>query len=256
MKLSRPVFAFATVAAALSNPVCAIPVSGQGTWQTTLLNRDLNGDGVIDAFYDTNLNITWMRNANSNGNGTQSPSGLPNGNLTWNAATSWASSLNLGGIGGWRLPTTNDTGAAGCNGVTFTAGDCGWNVDVSTGNTVNSELAHLFYVTLGNKGYLDTNGNLQVGSGFNNTGEFQNFASFYYWSSTSVASDPTKAWAFSTYSSLNQLGNQDTANKNALYYAIAVHAGDVGGVPVPLPATAALLTLGGLGLLRSTFRRK
>jgi hypothetical protein len=42
------------------------PISGQGTWETTLQNRDLNGDGIADAFYDTQLNVTWLRNVNSN----------------------------------------------------------------------------------------------------------------------------------------------------------------------------------------------
>jgi hypothetical protein len=41
-------------------------VPGQGTWQTTLQARDLDGDGQIDAFYDTVLNITWLRDANAN----------------------------------------------------------------------------------------------------------------------------------------------------------------------------------------------
>lgn len=35
--------------------------------QATLQARDLNGDAVTDAFYDTTLNITWLRNANVNG---------------------------------------------------------------------------------------------------------------------------------------------------------------------------------------------
>lgn len=35
--------------------------------QAALQGRDLNSDSVIDAFYDTTLNITWLRNANVNG---------------------------------------------------------------------------------------------------------------------------------------------------------------------------------------------
>ena len=44
----------------------ALPVLGQGTWETTLQARDLNGDSVTDAYYDTSLNITWLANANKN----------------------------------------------------------------------------------------------------------------------------------------------------------------------------------------------
>jgi hypothetical protein len=79
------------------------PISGQGTWETTLQNRDLNGDGIADAFYDTQLNVTWLRNVNSNVL------------MNWDAATTWARSLTVYGFTGWRLPTTNDTGALGCD---------------------------------------------------------------------------------------------------------------------------------------------
>jgi len=50
--LSACVFAFAT---ATSH---AVGVSGQGTWETTLLPRDLDGNPLtIEAYYDTVLNI-------------------------------------------------------------------------------------------------------------------------------------------------------------------------------------------------------
>jgi hypothetical protein len=35
-------------------------ISGQGTWETTLQARDINGDGVVDAYYDTALNVVWL----------------------------------------------------------------------------------------------------------------------------------------------------------------------------------------------------
>jgi hypothetical protein len=34
----------------------------QGTWGNTLQGRDLSGDGVADAYYDTLQNITWLDN--------------------------------------------------------------------------------------------------------------------------------------------------------------------------------------------------
>ena len=43
-----------------------IVVPGQGTWETTLQARNLDGDTTTDAFYDTALSITWLRNANVN----------------------------------------------------------------------------------------------------------------------------------------------------------------------------------------------
>ena len=39
-------------------------VSGQGTWETTLQARDVDANGVVDAYYDTVLDITWLADAN------------------------------------------------------------------------------------------------------------------------------------------------------------------------------------------------
>ena len=59
----------ATAAAAMLGTGAGYPagVPGQGTWETTLKARDLDGDHVTDAFYDTELNITWLRNADVKG---------------------------------------------------------------------------------------------------------------------------------------------------------------------------------------------
>jgi hypothetical protein len=47
----------------------AAAVSGQGTWETTLQGRDLDGNpATFEAYYDTDLNITWLANANIAGN--------------------------------------------------------------------------------------------------------------------------------------------------------------------------------------------
>lgn len=46
----------------------AVPVSGQGTWETTLQGRDLDGNNLTaEAYYDTALDITWLANADING---------------------------------------------------------------------------------------------------------------------------------------------------------------------------------------------
>lgn len=49
--------------AAIAGNAHAVGVAGQGTWETTLQVRDLNGDGGVDAYFDTTLNITWLRDA-------------------------------------------------------------------------------------------------------------------------------------------------------------------------------------------------
>lgn len=44
----------------------AISISGQGTWETTLQGRDLDGNlNTFKAYYDTVLNITWLADATS-----------------------------------------------------------------------------------------------------------------------------------------------------------------------------------------------
>jgi hypothetical protein len=46
----------------------AAGISGQGTWETTLLPRDLDGNpATLEAYYDTDLNVTWLADANSAG---------------------------------------------------------------------------------------------------------------------------------------------------------------------------------------------
>ncbi|WP_125180937.1 hypothetical protein [Thiohalobacter thiocyanaticus] len=48
------------------------------------------------ALYDPNLDITWARNA------------AIGGAMTWDATHIWLSSLELGGITGWRMPYTTE----------------------------------------------------------------------------------------------------------------------------------------------------
>ena len=60
--MRRAVFgAVGAAAMLLAGAAQAAGVPGQGTWETTLQARDLNGDSVTDTFYDTALNITWLR---------------------------------------------------------------------------------------------------------------------------------------------------------------------------------------------------
>ena len=126
--------------------------------------------------YDTDLNITWLRNANaaagsSFDNGYDTTDGL----MTWANANNWANALTVGSYSGWRLPTMVDTGAPGCD-FSYAGGtDCGTNVQTAT-----SELAHLYYVSLGNLAYCPPgatwlfDGCPQAGWGLNNVGNFQN----------------------------------------------------------------------------------
>ena len=215
---------------ALTTSTHAASISGQGTWESTLQGRDLDGNlSTLEAYYDTTLDITWLADANA--------AGL----MDWSTATNWAASLNFNGISDWRLPIITDTGITGCD-YTYNGTDCGYNVD-----TANSELAHMFYVTLGDKAYFDTLATEQVSDfGVTNSGPFTNIQSLYYWSSTEYALDTSRAWEFHT-----QSGLQHDSLKTLNMYAWAVHSGDVGVQvsAVPLPTAAWLFCSGLIGLV-------
>jgi len=218
----------------------AVPVIGQGTWETTLQGRDLNGNAsTFEAYYDMTLDITWLADANANGQ------------MTWDVANTWAATLDVNGVTGWRLPTMVDTGAPGCEGIAYTGTDCGYNVQTgSAATTVYSEMASLYYDTLGNLGWYDTSGTgPQSGWGLTNTGPFSNFQSSSYWSGLEYAPNTSIAWYF-----LIGDGAQYNRNKtNSRLYALAVRPGDVSAVPVP--AAVWLFGSGLMGLL-GVMRRK
>jgi hypothetical protein len=196
---------------------------------------------VTDAFYDTELNVTWLRDANANGL------------MNWNAAQKWANNLVVGGYSGWRLPTIVDTGAPGCD-ISYAGGtDCGYAVQTKFGSIVYSELAHLYYTTLGNKAYcapgIVTCNSAQPGWGLTNTGNFQNMQSDDYWSGTEYAPDTSSAWTF-----IALYGFQGYVSKDDALYAVAVRPGDVTAA-IPEPETYALM-LAGLTALVVMQRRR
>lgn len=215
-------------------------VSGQGTWETTLLGRDINLIPVAATsnaavyLYDTTLNVTWLRDANVSGV------------MDWAAANTWTANLVTGtgatAINDWRLPTMADPAAvANC---TYSGTNCGYNVVTSS-----SEMASLFFSTLGNKSYANASEVVQAGWGLTNAGSFQNMQSYdAYRLGTEYAPDTNSVWVFGTHD-----GSQFLTGKSAPMYAMAVRPGDV--APVPEPETYAML-LAGLGLIGAVVRRR
>lgn len=103
------------------------------------------------AYYDDVFDLTWLADANY----AQTSSYDADGLMTWPVAQDWIASLNTAshlGVNGWRLPAIVDTGDAGCN-FGYMGTDCGYNVELAT-----SEMAHLFYSTLGNTAYYNASG--------------------------------------------------------------------------------------------------
>lgn len=114
-----------------------------------------------------------------------------------------------------------------------------------SGPTVYSELAHLYYVTLGNLGFCDTSGSCpQSGwSVLNNPGPFRKVRPFPYWSGTSYAPDVGLAWSFDFFGGL-----QGESHKGAHSSVWAVRPGDISPVPIPAAGWLFVSALGLMGL--------
>ncbi len=167
------------------------------------------GGGLI---YDSDLNITWLQDANY----AQTSGYDSDGKMTYDNAVSWADTLSYYDSvrdvtwDDWRLPTTVDgPDVFGYDGTTT----AGYNI-------TTSEMGYMYYVNLGNLGYYATDGNPQQNWGLHNTSPFTNLMRLTYWSGTE---NPYGAWFFNVIFGLQSFD----ANKNSDYYAWAVRPGDV-----------------------------
>lgn len=170
------------------------------------------------AVYDTDLNLTWLANANANGV------------MDWSQANAWAANITVGGVSGWRLPNADPS--------------CGQNYYCN-----GSEMGHLFYDELGGVAPQ------AIGAVHNASYDlFQDIQSYYYWSGTEAAPGTGYAWSF-VFAGGYQYVNDGRAGVPGAYslYAMAVRPGDVAAVPVP--AAAWLLGSGLLGLTGVARRR-
>ncbi|GEM_PF-6806513 len=224
--LRRGVVHSVLAAAALCLPAAGwAGVPGLGSWETTLQPRDLDRDGVVDAYYDTDLHLTWLADLKA-GAGTpyDAPFGSSSGTdglMSWGNAMAWAASLTLGGVSGWRLPYTNVVG-----------GDIDWPPeDLGVVGDLNVvELQHMYYLTLG-----------LTGSNGQNDGPFLNFGfSMDAWTGTNSQAE----YGAKQYLSTDGLGGPGANN------AWAVHDGDVAAIPEPQSWALLLCGVAALGLKR------
>ena len=203
-----------------------LAMSSIGIAQAALQGRNLSGVGVAGSdpsavfLYDTDRNITWLRDANY-----AETSGFdPDGRMEWSTALGWADGLTIGSWSDWRLPTAlNADGSPPCSGFTCSG----------------SEMGHFWFTELGNS------------AGFrSNSGDFQNLQFNVYWSGTEQGAGGTQAWYFGAHDGGQNLTTKvDLSNfQTGHFYAMAVRDGDVTGV-VQEPQTYALLLAGMVALL-------
>lgn len=252
--------ALLVVAVGVHSVAHAASVSGQGTWETTLQGRDLDGNpATIEVYYDTALNITWLANANLAASNSFGVAGIDAfGRMSWATAQSWIGAMNSAnylGFSDWRLPAMNPINGSTFNYSMSYDGSTDLGFSISAPGTIyagssQSEMAHLFYNTLGNMPGHDYSGKITLCGDYlsclENTGPFNNMLPSYYWYGRENALVSGYSWIFSFPD-----GFQFTETGNL--YAWAVRAGDISVVPVP--AAVWLFGSGLLGLI-GVSRRK
>jgi hypothetical protein len=232
----------------------AAGVPGQGTWETTLQGRDLDGDqsNGFEAYYDTTQNLTWLADANLAATSGVSEAGLMLGYNPFfgpagapNTAVGFAFAANLYGIDDWQLPSLSlgneiyqvvcEPGRTTCDNIPT------GRYEVVPGS---SQLQQLMDVTLGNRSSSNDSYSLE------NTGPFKNVQSGPYWSSKFMAT----TYSFSGWQYDAASGQHVQLPYSGSGYAWLVRVGDVAAVPEP--QSVVMWAFGLLALMGAVSRRK
>jgi hypothetical protein len=184
----------------------AVVLAATNSAMAILIDR---GAGLI---YDTDLDITWLQDANFCGTNPTNPAcilggavqgGDLQGAIFWAGAQAWADNLTYGGFDDWRLPTTTQPDSS-----------CSIQLD-GRGFGFGCRLSEM--------GHLRTVEGVSLGT----PGLFTNIPVFnFHWSSTDDETNPTsRAWIFQFNN-----GFQTTFSKgDGPGFAWAVRDGDVIG---------------------------
>ena len=192
----------------ISHATLAITLLSLSTANASLEPR-LGGQAI----YDTDLNVTWLADANLAATNTFGVQGISlEGLMSWDTAQRWIRAMNATnylGYHDWKLPTTPQPDAT-CyeHSGAFSTGH----------NCTGSMMGHLFYTELGGDAHRSIITNHNAGYSL-----FKNVEDQTYWSETSVATWPGCAWAFV----MN--GIQFYYDKRYSNYAWPIRNGDVAG---------------------------
>lgn len=192
------------------------------------------------ALYDTDLNVTWLADANLAVINTFGVDGINiDGTMDWDTANNWINAMNADsgtgylGYNDWRLPTTTQPDAS-CSDQTDPGG--GFAVQGSGSGCLASEMGHL-----NNAEGVYWDDPPAPGNPFSNL-QFND-----YWSGTEYEPDTSLAWGYGFDLGGQSIGTKSYSGNNAW----AVRTGDV----VPVPAAVWLFGSGLLSLM-AVARRK
>lgn len=209
--------------------------------QASLFDR---GSGLI---YDDVLNLTWLQDANY-----AKTSGYDDdGSMDWEGANNWATSLvyhdNIRNVdyNDWRLPLHSPQGINGAYNLYLDQwsgiADYGYNI-----SRTSSELSYMYYVNLGLKGKMNTDGSYQPNYGIygngseivgqNNVGLIKNLQAGAYWTGSAYFQGIDYFYLNTYY------GKQDFTNNGYSLSAWAVRDGDIVAIAtVPTPDSLLLI---------------
>jgi hypothetical protein len=220
------------------------------TAQAALLGRAPLTPGGTDyqAVYDTDLNITWLADANYAATNTFGVDGIgiyragfgPGrpGSMDTQTAFDWLAAMNEAnylGANDWRLPMTVQPDAT-CSDQYFPIG----LPQESLGrNCSGSELGHLYYTELGG---VPNSGSVP------SAGLFRNIQLSAFWSGTPY---PQAQWFIFSFNT----GRQFFGTGDNPLFGWGVRSGDIAAVPIPTTAWLLGTALAGLGG-RRMLRRK